>query len=59
MVSEPKDQTLLVRLSATEAQMLTDLSESTGTSRAAVLRQLLRREHAKVIGPAKPKKPKR
>jgi hypothetical protein len=59
MSPEPKDLSFLVRLGATEAKMLADLAETTGLSRADVIRQAIRREHAGVFGSGPPRKAKK
>jgi len=60
MAPEQKTEAFLIRLGRTEDKMLRELSDQTGLTRADVVRQLIRREHAATIGqaPSKPK-PKR
>ena len=59
MAPELKDLNFLVRLGATEAKMLADLAETTGLSRADVIRQAIRREHGAVFGAGPPRKSKK
>jgi hypothetical protein len=60
MAPEPKTGAFYMRMGATEDRMLEELSERIGLSRADVIRQLIRREHANVFGEAPaPKRPKR
>jgi predicted DNA-binding protein len=61
MAPEQKSKKLLIRFAPTELQMLIQLSERTGLTKADVVRQLIRREHSDTIGVApKPKrKPKK
>jgi hypothetical protein len=56
MAPEAKTEQFLFKMGETEARMLNELSEKTGLTKADVLRQLIRREHAAVIGEAPPKK---
>ena|SRR5882672_3598976 len=58
MAPELKDLNFLVRLGATEAKMLADLAETSGLSRADIIRQAVRREHAVVFGAGPPRKAK-
>lgn len=44
-MTEKKDRPVLVRLSATEARMLRELSGATGLSRAAIIRTSLREKY--------------
>jgi hypothetical protein len=59
MAPEPKTGAFFLRMAETENRMLLELSEHTGLNRADVIRQLIRREYAAVLGdkPA-PKRPK-
>lgn len=50
MAPEPKDGAFYMRMGDTEARMLVELSELSGLKRPDVIRQLIRREHAKVAG---------
>jgi hypothetical protein len=59
MAPEAKTEAFLLRMGTTETRMLHELSEKTGLTRADVVRQLIRREHAQVIGDEPgPKRPK-
>jgi hypothetical protein len=58
MATEPRDKQFLMRITETESRMIELLAEHTGLSRADVVRQLVRREYAQVLGDA-PKKRKR
>jgi hypothetical protein len=59
MAPEPKTEAFLLRMGPTETRMLAELSDKSGLTRADVIRQLIRREHAAVIGEgAGPKRPK-
>lgn len=59
MAAEPKTEMFLFRMSVTERRMLDELTEHTGLKSADILRQLVRREHASVIGSSPRGKPKR
>jgi len=59
MAPDAKTETFIIRLSPSEVQMLVELSDKSGESRANVVRQLIRREHASAIGAKAVKKPKR
>jgi hypothetical protein len=60
MASEPKTDSFLMRMAPTETRMLLELSEKVGLNKSDVIRQLVRREHAKIIGDKpRAKKPKR
>ena len=59
MAPDAKTETFIIRLSPTEAQMLAELADNTGESRANVVRQLIRREHAIALGAKVVKKAKR
>jgi hypothetical protein len=59
MAAKPKTEVFLFRMDETERQMLDELTEQTGLNGAELLRQLLRREYASVIGAAPRVKPKR
>lgn len=50
MATEQKSEAFFVRMGPTEVKMLEQLAERTGLSRSDVVRQLIRREHAQVIG---------
>jgi predicted DNA-binding protein len=56
MAPEAKTEQFLFRLGQTEAKMLQELSDKTGLTRADVIRQLIRREHAQVFAEAPPKR---
>jgi hypothetical protein len=58
MAPELKNLQFLIRLGATEAKMLADLAETSGLSRADVIRQAVRREHVAVFGARPPRKAK-
>jgi hypothetical protein len=58
MAPELKTANFLVRLGATEERMLADLAEASGLSRADIVRQAIRREHAAVFGAGPPRKAK-
>jgi hypothetical protein len=58
MAPEAKTEAFLLRMGPTETRMLHELSEKTGLSRADVVRQLIRREHAQVVGDGPRAKPK-
>lgn len=45
-----------VRARPEELEMLAELAEHTGLSKSAVLWQLVRKEHARVLGPRRPAK---
>ena len=47
-----------MRMAETEDRMLLELSEHSGLSRADVIRQLVRKEHAHVFGAKPPQRPK-
>jgi hypothetical protein len=60
MAPDAKTETFIIRLSPSEVQMLVDLADKSGETRANVVRQLIRREHASTFGEAPvPKKRKR
>jgi hypothetical protein len=62
MAPEPKTGAFYMRMGETEDRMLQELADEIGLSRADVIRQLVRREHAQVFGKeprAKPKPKKR
>jgi len=62
MAPDAKTETFIIRLSPTEVQMLAELADQSGESRANVVRQLLRREHAATFADrakTAKKKPKR
>jgi uncharacterized protein YmfQ (DUF2313 family) len=50
MANEQKSEAFFVRMGPTEVKLLEQLSEKTGLSRSDVVRQLIRREHAQVVG---------
>jgi predicted DNA-binding protein len=52
MVREQLTKGLNLRISPTEMEMLDALSEATGLPKGAIVRQLIRKEHAQVIGEA-------
>lgn len=55
-----KTERFMIRMDVAERQMLADLAEIDGLSEANVVRQLIRREHAKRSSEErKPKRPKR
>ena len=57
---DPKTERFMNRMDVAERQMLADLAEMDGVSEANVVRQLIRREHAKRSNEErKPKRPKR
>ena len=58
MAPEPKTGGFYMRMAETEDRMLEELSEHIGLSRADVIRQLIRREHAEVFGTEPTKRPK-
>jgi hypothetical protein len=58
MAPEQKTEKFLLRMGLTEVRFLEDLADHTGQTRADVVRQLIRREHAAVFG-ASPAKVKR
>ena len=58
MAAEPKSEVFLFRMSVTERRMLDELTERTGLKSADILRQLVRREHAAIVGTAPRGKPK-
>ena len=57
---DPKTERFMIRMDETERQMLTELAEMDGVSEANVVRQLIRREHARrSADDRRPRKPKR
>jgi hypothetical protein len=58
MAPDPKTGAFYMRMGETEDRMLEELSESIGLSRADVVRQLIRREHALKFGEVPRPKPK-
>jgi hypothetical protein len=57
---DPKTERFMVRMDVAERQMLAELAEMDGLSEANVVRQLVRREHAKrSTEERKPNRPKR
>ncbi len=59
MSPEQKSESFLLRMGPTEVQMLQELSDKSGLTRSDVVRQLIRREHAAVLGVEPTKKRKR
>lgn len=59
MSPEQKSESFLLRMGASEVKMLEQLADHTGLSRADVIRQLIRREHAAELGTTPKKKQKR
>lgn len=59
MVREQLTKGLNIRISPGEMAMLDALSEVTGLSKGAMVRQLIRREHDALIGQKARPKPKR
>jgi hypothetical protein len=49
MAAEPKTGAFYLRMGQTEDRMLRELAERSGLNRADVIRQLIRREYAKVF----------
>jgi len=49
MAPDAKTETFIIRLSPSEVQMLAELADETGESRANVVRQLIRKQHAATI----------
>jgi hypothetical protein len=58
MAPEPKTDSFLLRMGATETRMLLELADHIGLNKSDVVRQLIRREHAQVFGDAPRQKPK-
>jgi len=57
---DPKTERFMIRMDAVERRMLAELAELDGVSEANVVRQLIRREHAKrSTEERRSKKPKR
>jgi len=55
-----KTERFMIRMDAVERQMLTELADLDGVSEATVVRQLIRREHARrSTEERRPRKPKR
>lgn len=50
MAPDAKTETFIIRLSPSEVQMLAELADETGESRANVVRQLIRKQHAATLG---------
>lgn len=50
MSPEQKSESFLIRMGPTEVRMLQELSDKSGLTRSDVVRQLIRREHATVLG---------
>jgi hypothetical protein len=48
-----------MRLTDQEVRMLNELSEDAGLSQSDILRQFIRKEHARIFGKAEPQKPKK
>jgi len=59
MVSEPRSKAILIRMEPTVADMLAEMADADGLSRADVVRQLIRRAHAKRFPPKRSKKANR
>ena len=60
MAADPKTERFMIRMDANERQMLAELAQMDGVSDANVVRQLIRREHARrSTEERKPRKPKR
>lgn len=60
MVKEAQDQRLGLRVTRTEVEMLSKLSEVTGLSMSDVVRMAIRREYTERVGELPPvKKPKK
>jgi predicted DNA-binding protein len=62
MAPDAKTETFIIRLSPSEVQMLAELADETGESRANVVRQLIRKQYAATLGDrpkTAKKKPKR
>jgi hypothetical protein len=58
MAPEPKTGAFYMRMGETEDRMLQELADEVGLSRADVIRQLVRKEHAQVFGKEPRPKPK-
>lgn len=60
MPLKPKSNQFNMRLTDDEVRMLNDLSERVGLTQSDILRQFIRKEHAKTFGEAAPpKRPKK
>jgi hypothetical protein len=60
VAADPKTERFMIRMDANERQMLAELAQMDGVSDANVVRQLIRREHARrSTEERRPRKPKR
>jgi hypothetical protein len=60
VAADPKTERFMIRMDANERQMLAELAQLDGVSDANVVRQLIRREHARrSTEERRPRKPKR
>lgn len=59
MARDAKTEMFMVRMSATERNMLNELADADGLAGADVVRLLIRREHERRFGATVPKPPKK